>query len=374
MSRVRQTKLSKLLNSFYNSVYSRTNNFEFPQRINLTLAVVLVFVFGLTYTFRKKIRQLVRRLRDRKKGSSADAEKPKGPAWTSNLQVIATNLFFLYMPENINYVVCLLKNAHDFSNTGFLVFNLVVVVLFIKIFSDYLVFYIDTLVKILIKKNKNRKKKIVEKELEKQIKGNRIQHSFRLNGTQDEVEGSSKLAKQPESATLQSFKHSQVSARRHAPADPPQPESRAKLDKQNSQNKTMKLDDNFDFVDGIENLSDFEEELAANSFGALTNDEEEDREQLSQQQIIAVKGGLTRHPAVDEAAAGHQGHLVLPVPNQGGADHHDVPLLQEVRLLHHSAEHLLHQHDLLRLRHQHRRGVQGGLVHLHHLQGDPGHR
>jgi len=64
------------------------------------------------------------------------------------------------------------------------------------------------------------------------------------------------------------------------------------LSKSNNLSKTQKLDDeNFDFVEGLENLSDFEEELAINSFNAMSNDEKEpDQENLSHHQIIAVKG------------------------------------------------------------------------------------
>lgn len=384
---------SNLLNSFYNSVYSRTSNFEFPQRINLTLAVLLVFVFGLIYLFRKKLSQLIQYIRRKKAGNKKDSKKPS--FWISNLQVISTNLFFLYMPENINYVVCLLKNVHDFSNVPFLVFNIFVVFLFIKIFSDFLVFYINTLVDILIKKNKKQKKKIIEKELEKKINKGDSKNSFRSDkkqnsyksgklGMKDSLNQSLEdISGKGDSKRLESIPSKKSNAKslkqKNSKGSKSQNEQRNSKMTDKSQKKKEGEDfqpENFDFVDGIENLSDFEEELALNSmdnFGYVDDDDKKpSKENLSDGKVIAVKGTSNpRHPPLDQAAPGHQGHLVLPLPNQGGPDRDDLSLLQEVRLLHHPLDHLLHQHDFLRLRDQHRRGVQGGLVHLHHLQGNP---
>lgn len=149
-----------MLNSFYNSVYSRTNNFGFPQRFNLTLAVILIFIFGFTYIFRIKLQKFFSSIKNKKHksklGRSASKIVQKISPWGSRLQVMATNVFFLFMPENINYIVIFLKNAYQIQNVFFMIYNLLILFLFVKIFADFLMFYIDTLVKILIRKTNSK--------------------------------------------------------------------------------------------------------------------------------------------------------------------------------------------------------------------------
>ena len=172
-----------MLNSFYNSVYSRTNNFGFPQRFNLTFAVILIFVFGGAYLFRGKLRNLfssiVKKKNKSKLAKSASKIIKKISPWGSRFQVMATNIFFLYMPENINYLVVFLKNAYQIKNVPFMIYNLIILFLFVKIFADFLIFYINTLVNILIRKThtkegvkrKDKNTEVKEAKKKKSVKG-----------------------------------------------------------------------------------------------------------------------------------------------------------------------------------------------------------
>ena len=82
---------------------------------------------------------------------------------------MATNIFFLYMPENINYLVVFLKNAYQIKSIPFMIYNLLILFLFVKIFADFLIFYINTLVNILIRKT-HTKEGVKKKDKKTEVK------------------------------------------------------------------------------------------------------------------------------------------------------------------------------------------------------------
>lgn len=130
-----------------------------------------MLLFGIIYIFKNRFKiisnYILRKNKDQKRISKIRRFSIKVvknvSAWWSSIQVIFTNSFFIFMPENINYFVTLIKNMHNFKSIGFLTYSIILLIIFAKIFTDFLIFYIDLLVKILI--NKNRKKEI-EKENE----------------------------------------------------------------------------------------------------------------------------------------------------------------------------------------------------------------
>lgn len=151
-----------------------------------------MLLFGLIYIFKNRFKKIsdyiLKKNKDQKRISKIRRFSIKVvknvSAWWSSIQVIFTNSFFIFMPENINYLVTLIKNMHNFKNVGFLIYSIILLIIFAKIFTDFLIFYIDLLVKILI--NKNRKKEI-EKENQLQI------HDVDLDDLEKEEELDDKL-------------------------------------------------------------------------------------------------------------------------------------------------------------------------------------
>jgi hypothetical protein len=179
------------------------------------------------------------------------------------------------------------------------------------------VFYINTLVNILIKKNKKQRKKIIEKELENQnsmesIKsesqsqldsGKKMAKDYSLRHTLEEVPDMlsqhSKLLKSlpsDEAKSKVSVKSKKSKKTVSQKSQDKKVSEETPLNKENKTGTENMEDENFDFVDGIENLSDFEDELAVNSLEEMVYQEEKDEQKkpsqtnISNRQVIAVKG------------------------------------------------------------------------------------